>query len=300
MRLSFDAFVLDVTDETLVRGGTRVALRGKAFAVLTVLAENAGQLVTRERLLDAVWPDASIHEQGLSVCVKEIRAALGDDPRAPRYLKTEHGRGYRFVADVTRIGDDRGADAARTTITHDEGVRAQARRGLGFVWSNGVPLDANIGLIDGAREIGRGPLGSFALEDPAVSRRHVRVTCVADRWRVEDCGSRNGSWVDGAALAASAVDARAGVLVRAGDTLFYLLDDLRPDTAGGLVLAQRRRLCALLGRASGTCELRGSFVERALLETDRAPLTDEGWEDLTRAACAAAGDVPVTAAFWPR
>src|SRR5688500_16278841 len=85
-RVRFDDFVLDGDDESLWRSDQRLSLRGKSFAVLRTLVTTPGRLVTRERIIEEVWPDTAIHEQGLSVCIKEIRAVLDDDPRDPRYV----------------------------------------------------------------------------------------------------------------------------------------------------------------------------------------------------------------------
>ena len=73
------------------------------MAVLRYLAERPGQLVSKEELLAGVWSGRVVAKDGLRVCVREIRAALGDPPDAPRYLETVTGRGYRFL----ERGDDR-------------------------------------------------------------------------------------------------------------------------------------------------------------------------------------------------
>ena len=74
----------------------------KALAVLDFLAEHPGQLVTKSELLDAVWPGVFVADGVLKVCVREVRRALGDDARTPRFIETAHRRGYRFIATVTR------------------------------------------------------------------------------------------------------------------------------------------------------------------------------------------------------
>lgn len=278
MRLSFDRYVLDPGDEVLACNGVRVPLRGKAFAVLRVLAENGGHLVTRKHLLDTVWSDSSVHEQGLSVCIKEIREALGDDARAPRYVKTEHRRGYRLVVPVTRLA----SSAPLETITHDERVAVQLVPRIAFVWSVGRVLAVDVPLVDRALDLGRGPLGAFVLDDRTVSRRHVRVTCIEDRWRVEDCQSHNGSWVNGVALAGGSTDATEGALVRMGETIFVLVRDPR-------VVTETRSRCASIADAAGDADVRASFVERALLEAEeRSP---GAWLARLRRSCAGGGVV---------
>jgi DNA-binding winged helix-turn-helix (wHTH) protein/predicted ATPase len=97
----FEPFRLDVPDERLWRGDTTVTLGRKAFAVLQFLIARAGRLVTKEDLLAAVWPDITVGEAVLTTAMRELRRALGDEARTPKFIQTVHGRGYRFVAPVT-------------------------------------------------------------------------------------------------------------------------------------------------------------------------------------------------------
>jgi hypothetical protein len=75
-----------------------LSLRRKPLAVLRYLMEHAGEVVTKDALLAVVWPDIHVSEEGLTVHMREIRKALGDDARTPRFIETVHGRGYRFIA----------------------------------------------------------------------------------------------------------------------------------------------------------------------------------------------------------
>lgn len=117
-RLAFANFALDTRTGELRRDGALVPLRQQALAALLLLASHPGELVTRDDLRRAVWPaggdDVDV-ELGLNGCIKELRAALGDDARAPRLIETLPKRGYRFIADMTRARD-RAPDArgART------------------------------------------------------------------------------------------------------------------------------------------------------------------------------------------
>ena len=100
-RISFDLFSLDLANECLWRGSHAIKLRPKEFAVLSHLLERAGQLVTKEELLDAVWPETFVGEAVLKVMIRQIREALGDDPKSPRFIETAHRRGYRFIGRIT-------------------------------------------------------------------------------------------------------------------------------------------------------------------------------------------------------
>jgi DNA-binding winged helix-turn-helix (wHTH) protein/tetratricopeptide (TPR) repeat protein len=118
--LLFEPFRVDVADERLWRGEDVVRLTNKAFCVLRYLAENPAKLVTKDDLLNAVWPDTNVSEAAMTVCIRELRQALGDDAQAPQFIETVRGRGYRFIAKVTitdrsPVPDKAGAVARSTT-----------------------------------------------------------------------------------------------------------------------------------------------------------------------------------------
>src|SRR5499426_2355170 len=100
-QLHFPPFRLDPDNACLWRGTKAIRLTPKAFAVLQCLAERRGQLVTKDLLLESVWPATAVGDAVLKVCVREIRKALGDRVGAPRFVATVHRRGYRFIAAVT-------------------------------------------------------------------------------------------------------------------------------------------------------------------------------------------------------
>ena len=96
--LEFPPFHLDVANEQLWRGPEQIHLRPKTFAALRYLVEHAEQLVTKEMLSQILWPGTYVSDSVLMVCIRELRKALGDEARAPRFIETVHGRGYRFIA----------------------------------------------------------------------------------------------------------------------------------------------------------------------------------------------------------
>jgi DNA-binding winged helix-turn-helix (wHTH) protein len=96
--LRFDRFELDEADARLTCAGQPVALAPKPFAVLCALARAPRALVTKNALLDAVWGHRFVTESVLKSAISEVRAALGDDPKHPRYIETVSRRGYRFIA----------------------------------------------------------------------------------------------------------------------------------------------------------------------------------------------------------
>jgi DNA-binding winged helix-turn-helix (wHTH) protein len=96
--LRFDRFELDQADARLTCDGRPIALAPKPFDVLCVLARAPRMLVTKNALLDAVWGHRFVTESVLKSAISEVRAALGDDPKQPRYIETVSRRGYRFIA----------------------------------------------------------------------------------------------------------------------------------------------------------------------------------------------------------
>ena len=99
-RFTFAGYVLDGENEQLLVDHQPLRLTNKALAVLRYLIEHAGQLVTKDALLTAVWPKTVVSETALTNCIGELRRALGDDPKQPRFIETVPRRGYRFIAEV--------------------------------------------------------------------------------------------------------------------------------------------------------------------------------------------------------
>ncbi|PWU06032.1 MAG: hypothetical protein C5B51_13140 [Terriglobia bacterium] len=96
----FEPFRLDTVNQCLWRHAAQIPLSPKAFSVLLYLADRPGRLVTKQELLDAVWPDIHVTEGVLKRAVLEIRKALGDPVDEPRFIQTLHRRGYRFLSAV--------------------------------------------------------------------------------------------------------------------------------------------------------------------------------------------------------
>ncbi len=103
-RYRFLDFELDRARHELRRAGAAVRLENLPFNLLVLIVESKGDLVTREKIVERLW-GAGIYqdtEQGINTAIRKIRQALQDDPQQPQYLQTVVGRGYRFIAPVTR------------------------------------------------------------------------------------------------------------------------------------------------------------------------------------------------------
>lgn len=101
-KVRFGSFVLDVSCRELTDGTRTVRLQEQPFEILRMMLSRPGQVVTREELQHALWPDGTFvdFEHGLNAAVKRLRAALGDQAERPRYIETVPRLGYRFVATV--------------------------------------------------------------------------------------------------------------------------------------------------------------------------------------------------------
>lgn len=101
--LLFGHFRLDLASRQLWRGEELISLTPKAMDLLVFLAEHQGELITRDQLFEALWPDVVVADHALSVQILEIRRALGDHAQNPQYIETRHRKGYRFCAPVETI-----------------------------------------------------------------------------------------------------------------------------------------------------------------------------------------------------
>lgn len=93
-------WVADPAWSRIRRNGDAVRLEPRVMRLLERLAATPGRPVMRQELLDSVWPDVLVNEEALSRAVSQLRRALGDDPRAPRYIQTLHKGGYCLIAPV--------------------------------------------------------------------------------------------------------------------------------------------------------------------------------------------------------
>lgn len=103
-RLCFDGFELDEVDARLTCDGQSVPIAPRPFAVLCALARRPGHLVTKGALLDTVWGHRFVADSVLKSAISDVRAALQDDPRQPRYIETVTRRGYRFIVPPASTG----------------------------------------------------------------------------------------------------------------------------------------------------------------------------------------------------
>lgn len=118
-RFEFGPFEVNASTGELLKRGIRVRLPAQPFAILILLLENPGELVTREQLRERIWGDGTFvdFEHGLNSAINKLRSALGDSAENPRYIETMPGRGYRFVGAL----ESREAEAAIRPVPETEG-----------------------------------------------------------------------------------------------------------------------------------------------------------------------------------
>ena len=101
---SFGSFRLLPSQRRLLEGGRRVRIGSRAFEILTVLVDRAGEVVSKDELIDRVWPKVFVDDSNLKTQVSALRRALGEVHASGRFIVTVPGRGYSFVAPVTFEG----------------------------------------------------------------------------------------------------------------------------------------------------------------------------------------------------
>lgn len=125
--LAFGPFVLDRASKQLLEDGKVLRLGGRAFDLLTALAERSGEVLSRVELEARVWPHTVVEETSLRVHVSALRKALGDGVAGARYIANVPGRGYSFVVPVMAV-DAQQATSARAEAVVDRNATAAARR----------------------------------------------------------------------------------------------------------------------------------------------------------------------------
>jgi DNA-binding winged helix-turn-helix (wHTH) protein len=174
VRIRFGEFAFDVETRQLTRAGEPVHLTPKAFQLLQILLEKRPAAVSKEELIEMLWPDVLVEEANLKNLIAEIRTALGDAGPNPRVIRTAHRFGYAFSRE------------AREEASSVEGTHARLLDG-----------DKAYQLITGENLIGREPDCRIVLDAPGVSRHHARIRVSLDQAILEDLGSKNGTWLNG-------------------------------------------------------------------------------------------------------
>ncbi len=181
MRILFGEFALDQGSRQLFRADSEVHLGPKAFDLLVLLLSHRPRAVAKSGVRDALWPRTNVAESNLTSLLTELRSALGDDAKRPRYVRTVRGFGYAFCGTVT-------AEELQSHRPRDTHPRL-------------VYQGREVALRPGENVLGRCDDAVAWIESPSVSRRHARIVVSGETAVLEDLGSRNGTYLGGARIA---------------------------------------------------------------------------------------------------
>jgi DNA-binding winged helix-turn-helix (wHTH) protein len=210
MRVAFLGFVLDTQARELAHGTAAVRLSPKAFQLLEHLIGERPRAVSKRELMDRLWPETFVVEANLSNLIGELRAALDDDAKTPRAIRTVSRFGYAFVGAVTEA-----APAA-----------ARPRHSWELSWPKG-----RVELVEGQHLIGRGDDVQVRLNSSRVSRVHARVTVTADGLVYEDLSSKNGTFAGDGPVHGVVTLADGGTLVIGDVTVSFRRRSRHSSTA---------------------------------------------------------------------
>jgi DNA-binding winged helix-turn-helix (wHTH) protein len=163
----------------LLRQGEAIHLGPKALELLELLLRNRPNALSKGAIRDGLWPRTFVSDSNVATVVGELRQALGDSARRPRYVRTVHGLGYAFCGTAEEESPGRGSG-------RKEGTRFRLHGEQG-----------EIPLSEGENILGRVDEAVAWIDSPMVSRRHARIVVRGDEAILEDLGSRNGTSLNG-------------------------------------------------------------------------------------------------------
>jgi len=185
VRVSLGDFTLDTEVRELFRGAETVHVSPKAFLLLEVLLEKRPAAVPKNVLKERLWPSSYVSEAGLASLVAELRNALDDDAREPKFIRTVHTYGYAFCGTAEVHGP-------KTTVPDLSFRAGRDEHVCRLLWR-----DREITLSQGENLLGRDRDAVLWIDSATVSRRHARIMVKGDEAVIEDLGSRNGTSVQG-------------------------------------------------------------------------------------------------------
>lgn len=192
MQARFGDCLFDTEARQLTRAGRVVELTPKGFELLATLLAGRPRALSKQELHEALWPDTFVVDVSLARLVSEVRKAIGDTVAEQRFIRTVHGHGYAFSGDVQELGGRRSGESPAPCW---------------LVWGRRmVPLDMGENLI------GRAAESVLAIDSSKVSRHHARVEVSETGARLEDLGSKNGTYIGGKRL-------EGGVVLKDGDQI---------------------------------------------------------------------------------
>jgi DNA-binding winged helix-turn-helix (wHTH) protein len=184
MKVRFEGFQIDSDTRQLSGTAGEIRLSPKAFELLLVLVVARPRALSKAELQRHLWPDTFVTEANLPLLVSEIRAAIGDSARAPRFVRTVARFGYAFSAATLDDRTDAPAIGSPCCLV---------------IGSDSIPLK------EGVTVLGRDPDADVTVNVSGVSRLHARISVTASGAMVEDLNSKNGTFLRGERVTAAAV-----------------------------------------------------------------------------------------------
>lgn len=178
MNIRFGDYVLATEARELRLRDAPVALTPKAYQLLELLLEKRPRAVSKAQIHERLWPSTFVSEVNLASLACEIRAAIGDDARAPRYIRTVRGFGYAFC----------GEPGAAAGLAGPVGPGVVCR----LAWG-----DREVALQPGENILGRSSEVAVWVDSTSVSRHHARIIVAGAEATLEDLGSKNGTMLNG-------------------------------------------------------------------------------------------------------
>ena len=179
MRLGFGDCIYDSGTREVTRGKRVVALPPKTFQLLELLIKRRPNAVPKQEIHECLWPGTFVSDVSLAKQINELRAALGDEARAPGIIRTVHRFGYAFHARV-RTAPPRALAAVPSPVV------------CRLIWDG-----CEIHLAPGENLLGRDAASAVWIDDPAVSREHALIVVGDEGATLEDLRSKNGTKLHG-------------------------------------------------------------------------------------------------------
>jgi DNA-binding winged helix-turn-helix (wHTH) protein len=180
VRIVFGDCVFDRERRELVYRGSVVHAVPKVLRLLELLIDARPRALSKDDIHKALWNETFVSDATLTSLVAELRAAIGDDARAPHLIRTLHGYGYLFCGGVSNAAQPAASLAERRLPVY--------RVVLG---------DREIALGPGRHVLGREDTAAIFVDDAGVSRQHARISIDEHGAMLEDLGSKNGTTLDG-------------------------------------------------------------------------------------------------------
>jgi DNA-binding winged helix-turn-helix (wHTH) protein len=192
----FAEFELDVAAYALRHRGASVKLERIPMEMLILLVERAGTMVERSEIKTQLWGAEVFveHDAAINTAIRKIRHALGDDAAKPQFVETVVGKGYKFIAPLESVI---GSFHLRESAVEGR-AKQSARQPRRLFARYSITVGKQEFILDsGETLLGRDPAARVYVEHPSVSRRHARIAIEADEAILQDCGSRNGTFLNG-------------------------------------------------------------------------------------------------------